>query len=227
MVTRACVALTLSLVALVGCYDLERLDPGPESPYLLVDDFDDQDPIPSVRGFGRWSAYPFENSAEDNPEPVVGFGGGDNGGSSLFGEFEFRYPGNNRYTGASLGVQALREPLDVGRFRALHVTARFDSGSTSLPPNARFYADLNCDSAPPLGNVTAPLWVTKNMVVTNDWQQFRLDGFDELTSEPDRIAGGPPACLAVVDGIRFTVSTDLPGQITVSGRFFIDDVYFE
>jgi len=143
----------------------------------------------------------------------------------MLGDFVFTNPGGGAVTGASLGTKASRFPIDVRRFRALYVTARVDSESI-LPDNTRFYADLNCDSAPPLGNVTKPFWVTDNMPVTTDWQEFRLDGFEELNTEPAKIAGSPGACLAVVDGIRFTVAMSVADE-PVAVRFFIDDVYFE
>jgi hypothetical protein len=118
--------------------------------------------------------------------------------------------------------------LDVRRYRALHVTTRFIPDAATLPETTRFYGELNCNSAPPVGTVSE-LYVGHVMPVTNDWQQFRLDieEFSELNTEPPKIAGGPPSCLPLVDGIRFTVSTNLPNQDPVGGRFFIDDVYFQ
>ena len=236
MVTRACGALTLSLVGLAGCYDLERLDPGPRSPYLLVDDFEldpedteDDRWLPDVPGFGRWSVLPFKPGPGASHAISIVEPGFDSE-YSLLGEFLFADPGNGVFTGASLGIVGPRVQLDVRQYRAIHVAASFDSGTTSFPDNTRFYAELTCSSALPLGNVTVPFFVQRSMgLVTSDWKALRLDldQFVEPSPEEPLIAGGPRACLSAVDAIRFTISTSLGGRPPVGGSFFIDDVYFE
>jgi hypothetical protein len=217
--------LAVVLGTLSGCYDMERLEAAPAPGYLLVDDFEDGDELPNIANFGRWSALPFKPVAGASTGiSIVAPGASDM--RALLGDFVLADPGGGDVTGASLGIIASRVPLDVRRFRALYVTARVES-ETPLPGNARVYADLNCNSAPPLGTVTKPFWVTKNMPVATDWRELRLEGFEELGTEPARIAGGSEACLAVVDGIRFTVAMSLPDDQPVRVRLFIDDVYFE
>jgi hypothetical protein len=202
---------SIALIALAGCYDLERLDPGPENPYLLVDDFEEDDTGSNLHGFGPWTVFPF--NWQNSPEPTIEHTRGLTSDGALVGEFVANHPGNDRYTGVSLGITSTRPLLDVRRYRALHVTTRFIPDAATLPETTRFYGELNCNSAPPVGTVSE-LYVGHVMPVTNDWQQFRLDieEFSELNTEPPKIAGGPPSCLPLVDGIRFTVSTNLPNQ---------------
>jgi hypothetical protein len=227
MVMRARVVVSLAGIALVSCYDLERLDPGPKTPHLLVDDFEDGDAVPRVASFENWKASPFKKGPEATTSGDVVESDLD-GGFALLGEFVFSNPPNSDFTGGSLGIGNARNPPDVRQYRAIHVTARFQPGAL-LPSNTRFYAELQCNAAPPLGNVQGPFYVQLAMPVTSDWKALRLDldRFNEPTPEQPLIAGGRPACLATVDAIRFTISTNLAGLTPRGGSFYIDDVSFE
>lgn len=210
-----------------GCYDMGQLDPGAaDAPSRLwVDDFEGAQDSPQIPDFGTWRASPFDRRG---PGTTTHVGRGEGFGSeqSLMGDFAITSAGDY-FTGAWLGTKTTSTPLDVRRFEALYVMARFDPDSP-LPDNTRFYADLNCDSAPPLVEGTKPLWVTDSMdKMTSDWKQFRLFNFGELTGEGDKIDGAPDSCLAVVDAIRFTVSMVVTNGSVVTGRLYIDDVYFE
>jgi hypothetical protein len=226
MVTR--LAISLSLVLVAGCYDLERLDPGPKSSVLPIDDFEDGDPIPNASFDTWWKALPFNWGQNPPPVPSVAPPGFESN-YALRGTFEWHYPLNHDFTGVSLGVSDARPHLDVNRYRALHVSARFDPGASEFNGTTRFYADLGCESVPTSGNVTGA-YVTQLMdEMSNDWQSFVLElpGFQEPTSDPPHIVGGARTCLADLDGIRFTVGTNLEAGDVVSGTLYIDDVYFE
>jgi hypothetical protein len=227
MVERTRATYCVALLALAGCYDLERLDPGPERPYLLIDDFEDGDAEPSAPSFENWMALPFKSGDEASTSIAIVDSDLD-GGLALLGEFVFDDL-NGDFTGASLGIGNARNPLDVRRYRAIHVTWRFQPGPLALPPTTRFYAELQCNAAPPLGDVQSPFWVQLAMPVSSDWKALRLDlaFFNEPTPEQPRIAGGPKACLATVDAIRFTIATSLGTLSPRGGSVYIDDVYFE
>jgi hypothetical protein len=217
--------LSVSLGAL-GCYDMERLDEGSQSSYLLVDDFESSQSSPQIPDFGPWTAFPFDRRGTGTMTHV-GRAPGFAGTQSLVGDFLLT-PAGDDFTGASLGSKAMSIPLDVRRFEALNVMARFDPGDSTLPGNIRFYADLNCDSAPPIVEGTRPLWVTDSMdYMDGNWRQFRLHEFREPSGEPDKIDSAPESCLAVVDAIRFTLSMVVPNESVVAGQLYIDDVYFE
>jgi len=231
MVASTRFAASLAVVVLTGCYDLERLDPGPKSPRLVIDDFEDGNLSPEVPGFGTWRVYPFKWEPDpDRPEddPRLEFVTGLDGGLALAGEFTFKYPGSEVYTGFSIGTAGdPRNPYDVRGYRAMHLTTRFEQGVPPLPGTARIYVQIGCDSAPPLGDVTGPFFVNSFMDFNSDWHTLELDYFSELISEPKRIDGDASACLAVVDSIRFTVSTTVAPGARAQGTFHIDDVYFE
>ena len=159
------IVVIAAAVALGGCYDMSTLDPGTEGGTLLVDDFEDGTEMPSIPNFQSWKIYPFMSGEGVVSDDLDFDTPGSNDTHALRGDFVFK-PVGGVFTGASLGIQSPRVLLDARKFRALYVSARFDSGGVALPGNARFYADLNCNSAPPLGNVTKPFWVSDNIEVT-------------------------------------------------------------
>jgi hypothetical protein len=221
------VTILFAALAPAGCYDMERLDPGPESSFLLIDNFEDGDDTPSVTTFDDWKAYPFKKGPGSSERIAVEESGVD-GGFALVGNFVFTYL-NGDFTGASMGIVNANPLLDVRRYRALHVASRFAPGSGSLPPNTRYYAELGCNSVVPIGNEPSPYYVQLAMPVTGDWQAspLPLERFVEPSPEQPKIAGGPPACLAAVDSIRFTISMSLGPGAESGGTFSIDDVSFE
>lgn len=225
MVARVAVSLSLALSA--GCYDLERLDPGPKASVLPIDDFEDGDRQPNANFDSWWRALPFNWGLNPPPEIAVAPSGFESS-YALQGTFEFRYP-SHEFMGVSLGISDARPHLDVNRYRALHVTARFDPGASVFNATTRIYADLGCESVPTNDNITGAYVTHVMRDMSADWQSFVLElaGFGEPTSDPPRIVGGPRACLAELDGIRFTVGTNLATDEVVSGTLYIDDVYFE
>lgn len=221
----ACVlALTL---AVGGCYDLERLDPGPETYHLLIDDFEDGDNLPSATEFSDWRAFPFKEEYDRAVELELTEGNGSD--FAYVGDFELRYPVGGGISGISLGISgATRDPVDARVFRKFHFSARL-LPDTPFPEATEFYVQLGCDGAPPLGTLQAPFFVQQNVPRSSDWitLELSLDAFGEPDHDPPKIKGGTPACLAVVDSIRFTVSTYLAPTEVLTFLLFIDDVYFE
>jgi hypothetical protein len=130
----------------------------------------------------------------------------------------------------NVGVSNARPLLDARFFEAIHFSIRFDSGSTPFPTITNFYVQLGCDSAPPLGNAARPFWVHYGLEgITNDWKTIDapLERFVEPTEMGDRIEGGPAACLARVDSVRFTVATHMRLEDPVTGSLYLDDISFE
>jgi hypothetical protein len=216
--------------ALLGCYDMERLDLGPASPYLLIDDFEDEDRLASAVQFhGSWKAIPF--NADNNPNLIerLDFVNG-NTSIALVGRFHFIDPGNQEFTGVNVGVSDARPLVDARFFEAIHFSIRFDSGNMPFPTITNFYVQLGCDSAPPLGNAARPFWVHYGLDgVTNDWKTIEapIKSFVEPTEMGERIDGGPAACLARVDSVRFTVTTHMRNEGPVTGSLYLDDINFE
>jgi hypothetical protein len=235
VVGRARTATVVGALALAGCYDMEALDPGPASPYLLIDDFEDapDDPykLASAAQFkGAWKAYPF--NADNNPglTESLEFVGGNTGGFALAGRFRFIDPNNQDFTGVNVGVTDARPLLDARFFEAIQVSIRFDQGSTPFPTNTHFYVQLGCDSAPALGTETSPFWVHAGLDdVTNDWKTLRvpISNFSEPQESSGRIDGGAAACLARVDSVRITVATHMRLEDPVTGSLYLDDVSFD
>jgi hypothetical protein len=216
---------------------METLDPGPASPYLLIDNFEDteQDPYKlasAVQFKGAWKGYPF--NADNNPNLVESLEFVDVDGNTsryaLAGRFRFIDPGNRDFTGVNVGVTDARPLLDARFFEAIHLSIRFDQGSTPFPTNTHFYVQLGCDSAPALGTETSPFWVHAGLDnLTNDWKSLRLpiSNFSEPQESSGRIAGGAAACLARVDSVRITVATHLALEDPVTGNLYLDDIYFD
>jgi hypothetical protein len=228
-VVRVRASLLVLSVAISGCYDLEHLDPGPKSQYLLIDDFEDRDGYPSASQFGSWRARGF--NADNNPDLVqrldVLLADGD---YALLGEFNFIDPGNANNTGVDLGVSdAGSDPVDARVFRSFHFSARGVPAGPPLPTLTRYYVQLGCDGAPARPGWGSPFWIQHNVRLSPDWQaqSLSLDAFAELGSEDPKIEGGAAACLAVVDSVRFNVATVLSDGASVTGSLYIDDVYFD
>ncbi|HEX6275515.1 MAG TPA: hypothetical protein VFZ53_20885 [Polyangiaceae bacterium] len=228
---------TMLLSALGGCYDMERLDPGPAHPYLLVDDFEDAADVQdgmlaaATQFRDQWMVKSF--NADNNPiqELVTRFEFVEGSASeyALLAEVRLIDPGNGRFTGVNVGVSDASPLLDARRFEAIHFAIRFDDGGTQFPPLTNFYVQLGCDSAPTLQG-GPPLWVNAGIDnVSNDWQtrHVRMANFREPAEEPYEIDGGAEACLARVDSVRFTLSTIMGGLEPVTGRIYLDDIDFE
>ncbi len=226
MVARARIGVLLAAVAVTGCYDLERLDPGPESYFLLIDDFEDGDDEPSASQFSSWRADPFNADYEHIVVKVIP------GGYSEYaftGEFTFEYPGA-KYSGMNLGVTgASLDPVDARVYESFHFSARAEPGDRPFPELTDFYVQLGCSDAPPKGLVKGPFWIQQNVELTSDWQTYELslDAFSEPNHVPPAIKGGVPACRAVVDSVRLTVAMPLGAGESATGSLSIDDVYFK
>jgi hypothetical protein len=224
VVTRSRASVLAAAVAVAGCYDLERLDPGPESHYLLIDDFEDGDGEPSASHFGTWRAYPFNPDFDvaDPPEVV-------DGNDSYFAlRGEFHFTGNQAYNGMSLGPGTTDTPIEARVFESIHLSARFVPEDGPFPQLTDYYVQLGCTDV--RFTNPGPYFIHQNIELTNDWQTLvlPLDSFGEPTDLPPRIKGGPPACLAMVDFVRITVATKpSSGEPPITGSLYIDDVFFE
>ena len=235
MVTRARTAALFGALALVSCYDMQELDPGPEHPYLLIDDFEDGDDaetgmMASASQFRHmWQAAPFNADNNRGMVHYLEITPADPSAFALGGEFTFTDPGNDDFTGVNVGVSNARPLLDARFFEAIHFTIRFDQGTSRFPSTTKFYVQLGCDSAPTV-NDDGPPWIHGSIMgVSNDWKTLRVRTADLVKPQEQDfvLEGGVTDCLARVDSVRVTVSTKPRLEEPVTGRLYLDDIYFE
>lgn len=239
IVSGACLALMSPSFS--GCFAVEKIDPGPPDAAgascgsLLIDDFEDGNPFPSMSLLARWGCYTFNPTVDPDAGQKVSCDLGPGFGSSfsLFTAFELQDPLDGRQDFTGVGVYTLsKKPFDVRPYRDLVFSARVDSGAAGLPINLTFEASFYCRTAS--GSVgpfdtSDPPTIRRSTVIGDSWQTLDLDlvGFAQPEYQTNHIVGGTPACLARVDGIGFQISTNLHDGKAASGRLYIDDIALE
>lgn len=222
--------------SLLGCFDVERVDPGSEVEPFLVDDFESADKLPEAP-FQQWACRAYQPG--DDPtavEECVFVEPAGNGSSTAFqGVFALRDLANgvSEYEGASLSASTTR-PLDVRRYRELAVSLRFIARD-QVVGNAlnALYVELTCRSAAiegASGSVNeVPSVVRRVTMGTSAWFSFRipLSRFVQPTWQAGLIEGGPDECLSRIDSLAFVLSTDVPDGGLGRAELYIDDVSFE
>lgn len=234
-------ALALAALALTACFGVEKIDPGPADAgragcgTLLVDDFEDGNPFPSLSKFGRWGCFTFNPTV--NPDAgqnvTCDLEPGFDSSNALYTAFELQDPedGKQDFTGTGVFTQS-PTPLDVSSYEELVFSARVDSGAAGLPINSRFEALLYCHTATGASgpfDPNDPPTIRRSALLTDQWQAIRLElaSFAQPEYQTNHVVGGTARCLGRVDGIGFQISTDLPDGRAASGRLHIDDVYFD
>jgi hypothetical protein len=219
-----CIHVAVLALLLSGCFDVEHRDPGSQAE-LLLGDFEDESllgPYP----FERWKSFFFNPDAEaraDNEltERAPGYAGD----YSLKVEVNFRPTSNGEPTGGGLGVFS-GSAVDLSGYRSLEFYAKYVTRGAVLAPR-RHYAQLGCRSARAENpNATPELFTVRIFDPTSEWKKFEylLSDFDDPDWKSDKIEGGPDACRAVVDSVRFAVDVQVGDTEEATGILHIDDV---
>jgi hypothetical protein len=219
MVARA--PLMLVVLAAPGCFDVQIADPGP----VVIDDFEDGDFHPAIRGFDDWICYVYNEAAGTTYtcDRAPGF----NSTSALYLDARIVDPADGRqsFGGARLAVFS-DAPYDVTPYRELVFVAKLESGSLPLPSEARLQVELGCSTVLDAdGNRPGDLAVVANVAFNNTWKISRIpvSGFSTPTWAT-QVMGGPGACRQRVDEIRFTIDAQLADGVTGEGILTIDDI---
>ena len=219
------VAIVLAPLALLGCFDVQTVDPGP----VIIDDFDDGDYLPSIRGFDIWECLAY------NPDTTKSFNcahQGSPGDYHLSLDFTIVDPsdGAQQHGGAMLATFASGAPVDFSHHKTLIFSGQLQSGSPPLSSDAKLYVEFTCGTAlGEDGSAVSDFYVLQGVAYSSDWGTFRLSltNFGPPPWLPRHIAGGTIACLRLVDGIHFNVDASLPDGATGKGLLSIDNIRFE
>jgi hypothetical protein len=221
---------------LLGCFDVETVDPGTVVEPFLVDDFESADELPEPP-FQKWACRAFQPDDDRSAVEKCAFEQPIGGTSTAFvGTFALRDEPNGvpEFEGASLSTSAMR-PLDLRRYRKLNARVKFHPGDIPIAnaPNS-LYIELTCRSARVEGVVGGPSGEVASVVraveATSDrWSSLRIDlaRFLQPPWQFDTIDGGRDACLARIDSLAFVLSTDVADGSTGRAQLSIDDVSFE
>jgi hypothetical protein len=216
------VAMLLAVLGATGCFDAQRVDPGP----WVIDDFEDGDLNPFDRNFGAWGCYAWPQASLY--PPVL-----DSGDESIFSlglDFTIVNPADGSAISVGAGVQTgtAARPEDFTRFSEMVFSAKLVPGVPSLPSSmTRFTVHLGCSTVPREdGTTPGNLYVPEQFDVTTDWQlvQLSIPDFTSAYYLATHVQGGPPACLRHVDSIHFEVEPVLPTGQSVVGRLDIDGI---
>jgi hypothetical protein len=212
----------LPLIAAMGCFNVQTVDPGP----LFIDDFEDGDIAPADPTFNDWRCYSINPPGQDiscAPVPMPG----DNSSFALQLQATIQDPVNQRqdHGGAALSTPA-NTPVDFTRFNMIAFDFSFDD--LALPTGALLYAELGCSTVL-ASNSTNPknLYILHPVDTTvRGWNRatLSLSEFAPPPWVPIGIKGGAPACLSHVDSVRVSVDADLGDGDTKSFTLTIDDL---
>jgi hypothetical protein len=221
------ISFVLPLLTLTACFDVKQVDPGPQD--FLIDDFEDGDAVPKTSLFGHWGCFSYNPDTGQDPLQTVSCDlepqPGDQSAFALLMRFKL-HESVSLYPGASLATFAPNTAADLTGYRALSFNIRVEL-SDPFPPDPTFHVELGCNS------VTAETQddqeyfdLDQRIAPTDKWtpKSLLLSNFTQRTDETNHFAGGPQACLAVVDSIRFEITGSFTSGQSGSGVIHIDDV---
>jgi hypothetical protein len=226
-----CVLLPLSVL---GCFDVESVDPGSVVEPFLVDDFESADRLPEPP-FQQWACRAFQPNDDSSGVDECAFQSGDGSPWAFMGAFTLHDERDQipDYVGASLSTNATR-PLDLRPYRVISLSLQFVPGDVAVANSSSFYVELTCQSARSRGVVGGqsgePLSVSREVRLSpNSWLRHRLalGEFRQPVWQDDFIDGDEEACLQRVDSIGFVLSTSVGDGGTGHAKLYIDDVSFE
>jgi hypothetical protein len=217
----------VAVLALVlpSCFDVVHREPGSESE-LLLGDFEEErvlGPYP----FERWKSFFFnpDTREREDTQPTAR-APGHSGGFSLMVEVDFKPTSDGEPTGGGLGAFSLGSAADLRGYRSLEFYAKYETRGALQSPR-RHYAQLGCLAARAENpNATPELFTVRIFEPTKEWKKFEylLSDFDDPNWKPERIDGGPEACRAAVDSVRFAVDVRVAPTEDAAGVLHIDDV---
>jgi len=227
------ISFLLPLLTLAACFDVKQVDPGPAD--FLIDDFEDGDTVPKTSLFGRWGCSTFNPDTGQDPQQTASCDverqPGDQSAFALLMRFKLHggpEPGP-LYPVASLATLTPNAAVDFTGYRALTFNIRVEL-SDPPPPGASFDVQLGCNSvAAEEQDAQEYFDLVQGISPTDKWapKSLLLANFTQRADETNHFAGGPQACLAVVDSIRFEISGSFTSGQSGSGVIHIDDVRLE
>lgn len=228
------VCLLLPLVVL-GCFDVETVDPGSVVEPFVVDDFESADQLPAPP-FQQWACRAFQPNDDPTGVEECAFVEGNGSPTAFMGAFALRDRPNGmqEFEGASLSASTTR-PVDLRRYRELQVSVRFYTGDIVLG-NAQnsLYIELTCRTARVESGIGSPSNEVASVIVRISapnglWSSvpLKLKDFSQPPWQLNRLDGGAEACLARIDSLAFVLSTDVGDGSIGRAELYIDDVSFE
>ncbi len=163
--------LLLLLLAAPACFDVATVDPGA----VVIDDFDDGDFVPMMSELRHWQCYAFNPSS--NRDYRCDHTSGHLSPYSLFVEFSLQDPpdGVQQYGGAGVGTIPASVPIDMTPYGELIMSAKLQSGSPSIPSEARLYVELYCGTVESeSGALVSNFYVVQGVKPSEQWTTFRL-----------------------------------------------------
>jgi hypothetical protein len=219
------IEVVLLALLLPSCFDMTRRDPGGEAE-LVLGDFEDAQvlgPYP----FERWRSFFFNpDTKEREARQPIARAPGYSDGFSLMVEVDFKPTSDGEPTGGGLGAFSNGSAADLRGYRALEFYAKYVTIGALVAPR-RHYAQLGCRAARAENpNATPELFTVRIFEPTSEWKKFeyQLSDFDDPDWKPERIDGGPEACRAAVDSVRFSVDVQVAATEEAAGVLHIDDV---
>jgi len=180
----------------------------PETDPLLIDDFEDGDPIPAAAQFAPWQCYSY------NPgyQPVT-CGLATPGADSNFGQYlAFRLvdplDGAPNGTGAGLRTVVGAGTVDLAAYTTLVLRVALLSDSPPLPDETVVLVRFGCSRS--IGAIAVEI------VPTVEWTTVEVPMSDV-----------PETCAAFVDGLDLQIQPALADGQETAGVLWVDSVYLE
>lgn len=223
----------LPALGLTSCFDVQTVEPGPGT--FAIADFEQGDAVPNTELFDRFFCYTFNPDLGQDPEQAVTCGienhPGDQSQFALVATFMLHngmpVP---QYAGAGLSTIADTAAVDFNRYQDLVFMMRVEI-TEPLPPMAMVDVQLGCNSvAAQDANSNQEYFDLYHAVAaTSQWSQFRISlaTFTQRQDEMNLFKGGPKACLALVDSVRFEVVRQLTQGQSASGSIHVDSIRLE
>lgn len=229
------IGFVLPALALSACFDVQKVDPG--KGVFVISDFEKGDAVPNTDLFDRWFCLTFNPDLGQDPAQTVTCGveehPGDQSQFGLMARFMLHNDAPNvQYAGMSLLTLADGAAVDFNGYQDLFFNLKVDFGDPP-PPMAQVDVQLGCSSVaaqdPNSNQEYFDLFHTITITAPSTWSSFRLplSTFMQRMDETNLIKGGPKACLALVDNIRFEVNGQFTQGLSGSGTLHIDDVRLE
>jgi hypothetical protein len=229
------IGFILPALALPACFDVPKVDPG--DGVFVISDFEKGDAVPNTDLFDRWFCLTFNPELGQDPAQTVTCGveehPGDQSQFGLMARFTLHNDAPNvQYAGMSLLTSADGAAVDFNGYQDLSFNLKVDFGDPP-PPMAQVDVQLGCNSVaaqdPNNNQEYFDLFHTITITTPSAWSSSRLplSTFMQRMDETNLFKGGPKACLALVDSIRFEVNGQFTQGLSGSGTLHIDNVRLE